>query len=102
MTLPLYAAARVADNERVSMPKSKASAERVAVSKAARRPVRGGMTVNAYSVLCRCVEEGVNYGYRRAHKHVSKPDEEAVRSAIEEAVIGTICEMFAFDSDETE
>jgi hypothetical protein len=39
-----------------------------------KRPVQGGMNVRAYPVLCRAVEEGVRYGWRRAHKHTNTPD----------------------------
>ncbi len=45
----------------------------------AKRPVRGGIKVRAYPVLCRAVEEGVAYGWRRAHKHIDTPDAETER-----------------------
>ena len=40
------------------------------------------------------VEEGVALGYHRAHKHVDQPDEQQLRQAIEEAVMGCIAEWF--------
>ncbi len=62
-----------------------------------KRSVKGGMRVNAYHVLARAVEEGVGYGWRRAHKHTDKPAEDQVQDQISEAVIGAICEWFEFD-----
>jgi hypothetical protein len=35
--------------------------------KQAKCSVRGGMKVRAYPLLCRAAEEGVAYGWRRAH-----------------------------------
>jgi hypothetical protein len=35
----------------------------------AKRPVRGGLKVRAYPVLCRTVEEGVSYGWHRAQAY---------------------------------
>ena len=41
-----------------------------------------------------CVETGVVTGWRRAHKHVEHPEEDALRDHIQEAVITEICEWF--------
>lgn len=68
----------------------------------AKRSVKGGMAVRSYDVLRRAVEDGVAYGYRRAHKYVDKPEEEAVKEAIESAVLGEICEWFDFDTAEND
>jgi len=61
--------------------------------------VRGGMKVRAYPVLHRAVEEGVAYGWRRAHKHTDKPDAAAIEEQIVTAVVNEICEYFAFDDE---
>lgn len=58
----------------------------------AKRPVRGGMKVRAYPVLYRAVEEGVAYGWRRAHKHTDKPDAAAIEEQIVTAVVNEVCE----------
>lgn len=47
-----------------------------------------------WEVLTMAVEEGVALGYHRAHKHVDQPDEQQLRQAIEEAVMGCIAEWF--------
>lgn len=66
------------------------------------RKVMAKVTVRlrAYDMLCRAVEEGVAYGWRRAHKHGDKPGEEAIRGAIEDAVTNALCEVLAFDDGE--
>lgn len=45
------------------------------------------------------MEEGVAYGYQRAHKHTSTPTPEAVKEAIESAVMNALCEVIDFDDD---
>lgn len=54
------------------------------------------MTPKFYPLLQRCVEEGVQRGYARAHKHGDLPPEHAVRAAIEDAVMLEINEWFDF------
>ncbi len=64
-----------------------------------RRPVRGGMSIRAYPVLCRAVEEGVAYGWRRAHKHTQMPDAQAIEAEIVNAVLIEVCQYFDFDDE---
>ena len=58
-----------------------------------------GMKVNTYSVLTRAVEEGIEYGWRHAHKHTDTPDEDTVRTAIHYAIMNSIGEVFVFDDN---
>mgnify|MGYP001571359418 FL=1 len=60
------------------------------------------MKANEYQVLVRAVEEGIGYGWMRAHKHVDDPDEHAIKDAITDAVINSICEWFSFPHDDVE
>ena len=59
-------------------------------------PVNRVMRVQAFSVVARAVEEGVRYGWRRAHKYADKPDEDAICEAVESAVMNAICEVVDF------
>lgn len=61
------------------------------------------MKANEYLVLSEAVEEGIVSGWYRAHKHVDRPSEEAVKEAIHNAVMASISEYFLFDEvrDET-
>ena len=55
------------------------------------------MRTRDFDIMCRAVEEGVNYGHRRAHKHVEHPDEDDLKQYIMDAVVNAMCEVFAFD-----
>jgi hypothetical protein len=57
------------------------------------------MKIRAYPVLCRAIEEGVAYGWRRAHKHVDSPDAATIAEQIVTAVINEVCQYFDFDDD---
>jgi len=60
------------------------------------------MRVNEWTILSRAIEEGVAYGWQRAHKHTETPDPELIKETIEWAVENSISEVFTFDefSDE--
>lgn len=60
------------------------------------------MKAKEYMVLERCVEEGVSYGFNRAHKHTDKPSEDQIKEHIHSAVMNEICEWFEFDDREVE
>lgn len=57
------------------------------------------MHVRTYEVFRRAVEEGVDYGWMRAHKHEDTPGAETVKDQIVQAIMNDVCEVFAFDSD---
>jgi hypothetical protein len=57
------------------------------------------MKVRAYPVLSRAVEEGVAYGWRRAHKHNNTPDVATIEEQIVSAVLNEVCQYFDFDED---
>jgi len=59
-----------------------------------RRKIRPNFA--AYSIVRRAVEEGVAYGWGRAHKHTATPTEDAFRVAIEEAVMNALIEVINF------
>ena len=52
-----------------------------------------------YPLMREAVEAGTAYGWQRAHKHVDDPTPEAIKEAIEQAVMNEICERFQFDGD---
>ncbi len=62
-----------------------------------KRPVADGLRVRAYQVLRRAIEEGAEYGWRRAHKHTDAPDEETIKGQIVTGILNEICEYFDFD-----
>ena len=60
------------------------------------------MKPNAYKLLERCVEDGVELGYNRAMKHSdnNQIDEYQLREEIFSAVLQEICEWFSFDAEQ--
>jgi len=54
------------------------------------------LKANTYAVLARAVEEGLDYGYRRAYKHTDTPSEDGLKEEIRLAIMNEICEVFEF------
>jgi len=59
-------------------------------------PIKGTVAVDVYHVIERAVDEGVCYGYSRAHKHTDAPTEETLKNEIEQAVMNSLCEVLEF------
>jgi hypothetical protein len=59
------------------------------------------MKAKEYNLITQCVETGVMLGWNRAHKHDATPEDEAIRNAIEQAVLNEICEWFDFEEVKT-
>lgn len=55
------------------------------------------MKVKTYSVIERAVEDGVNYGWNRAHKYTDSPTEDELKQQMMMAVMHEICEWVEFD-----
>ena len=49
------------------------------------------------NVLEMAIEEGVRYGYNRAHKHIENPSEGAIIDSIVEQVMNSLDEWFDFE-----
>lgn len=50
-------------------------------------------------VLELALTQGIQRGYRRAHKHVDNPTEEVLCETIEDCVLGMLYEYFDFDTE---
>jgi hypothetical protein len=51
-----------------------------------------------YKIIERCVDEGVAYGWNRAHKHVDNPTPEQIKEQIAYYVMNEISEWFDFSN----
>lgn len=60
------------------------------------------MKARTYEIMRRAVEEGVAYGWRRAHKYNDKPDDASLKEAIEDGVMSEVCEWFEFTGNTEE
>ena len=56
------------------------------------------MKPKTYSLMERCVEDGVAYGYRRAFKHTDNPHEEVILDSIVSGVMLELSEWFDFEA----
>ena len=53
-----------------------------------------------HKILEIAVEQGVSYGYRRAHKHIENPTEGAIIDNVVEQVMNSLDEYFTFEDEE--
>lgn len=51
------------------------------------------MKIRTYEVVSRAIEEGIAYGWMRAHKHTDKPGEETIKAEIENAILNSLSEV---------
>ena len=58
------------------------------------------MKPKLHKVLEIAVEQGVSYGYQRAHKHVENPTEGAIIDSIVEQVMNSLDDWFEFGEEE--
>jgi hypothetical protein len=56
--------------------------------------------VNIYKIMARAVEEGIRYGWNRAHKHTDSPTKEHTIDEIEKAVMNELSEIFIFNGED--
>ena len=63
-------------------------------------PVIRRVRIIAYNVMAQAVENGVEYGWNRAHKHTDTPDDVTIKQAIIDAVMNDVCEWFDFAPEE--
>ena len=57
------------------------------------------MKVKTRVILEQAIEEGVNRGWRLAHKHVENPEEHVIIDRINDAVMAQIYEYFTFEDE---
>jgi hypothetical protein len=58
------------------------------------------MKPKLHKVLETAIEQGVSYGYNRAHKHVENPTEGAIIDSIVEQVMNSLDDWFNFEDEE--
>jgi len=60
--------------------------------------IRGqSIRVRAYPVMEQAVEDGVIWGWQRAHKYVRRPTEDQIKDAMFEETMREIAEAFDFE-----
>jgi hypothetical protein len=57
------------------------------------------MKPRTYKVLTDAIEDGIQYGWNRAHKHTDQPDRETIFVEMRNAIMLSIDENFSFEDD---
>ena len=57
------------------------------------------MKAKTYNLIRQCIENGVTYGWNRAHKHVDYPTPLQLKDEIEVAIMNEICEWVTFEDE---
>lgn len=59
--------------------------------------VRATVKLNAYAILDDLIEDGIKWGWNRAHKHTATPDERTILTNIHEHIMLVLAEKLDFD-----
>jgi hypothetical protein len=54
-----------------------------------------------YELLDKCIEDGINSGWQRAHKHTETPDPIWIKEQMHQAIMFEISEWFDFEQKDT-
>jgi hypothetical protein len=57
------------------------------------------MKTNYYKIISEAIENGIDCGWNRAHKHTINPSAEHIKEQVEHYIMHNICEIFDFDND---
>lgn len=61
--------------------------------------ISGEIKVNTYNLLADAIEDGIGYGYDKAHEHTDTPDKETIREHIYTEIMNQITEYFVFEEN---
>jgi len=59
-------------------------------------PAPYGLRLKSYDIVERAVDEGIELGYRRAHKHTDRPSEDGLKEAIHLAIMNALDGVLIF------
>lgn len=59
--------------------------------------MKNKLKMNTYAILKECIENGINRGWNKAHKHTDDPSEEYIKDQILHYIMLQVCEKFKFD-----
>lgn len=59
--------------------------------------VKAVIKLNGWEILSRAVEQGLMWGWNRAHKHEDNPSEDAIKQAMHDAIMSEIGEVTTHD-----
>lgn len=56
------------------------------------------MKLNTYKIIDEAIEQAIDYGYMRAHKHIKKPGEDTIKIEIHNSIMNSLSELINFDN----
>lgn len=59
--------------------------------------VKNDIKLNSYRIITDKIEEGINWGYRRAHKHCDNPNEDEIKEQMFNEITNALCDIIDFD-----
>ena len=60
--------------------------------------IKNTIKLNTCNILTDKVEQGINFGWKHAHKYDNNPSEEIIKQHIYEDVINSLSEILDFES----
>lgn len=64
--------------------------------KRARLKTACNIQVDTYRLVAAAIEDGIEAGWRRAHKHTDTPSPEGIKCEIDREIMNRLCEIFIF------
>lgn len=58
------------------------------------------MKPRTFAIFEIAIEEGIEYGWRRAHKHTDSPSEDTIKEEISNAIFSELHKYFSFDEED--
>ncbi len=65
-----------------------------------KQKIKTEILLNAHDIIARAIEEGINYGYRRAYKHSNKPSEDTIKMEVYNSVMSHLGEVLMWNNNE--
>ena len=59
--------------------------------------ISNSIKLNTYRIITDKIEEGLHWGWSRAHKHCDNPDGDAIKEQMYNEITNALCEVIDFD-----
>ena len=59
--------------------------------------ISNNIKLNSYRIITDKIEEGINWGWSRSHKHSDNPGEDVIKEQIYNEITNVLCEVIDFD-----
>ena len=59
--------------------------------------ISNSIKLNSYRIITDKIEEGINWGWSRSHKHGDNPGEDVIKEQIYNEITNVLCDIIDFD-----